>query len=109
LARERTQRRRTRRLLTTAPEAIWTTSRGPSLGGRRGRPFASQLYPGDFYSSQVHARDLPAVGDVVERVGVQHDERGFLARRHGAELVHEEDASVDGRSGHDRFLRGHAA
>jgi hypothetical protein len=38
------------------------------------------------FPMQIDARDLPRVGDVLQRIGVEHGEGGALACRHRAEL-----------------------
>src|SRR5262245_14387851 len=50
-------------------------------------PFRPQRGAIDGLASEVDGVDLADVGDVVERIGIEHDEIGALARRHRAELV----------------------
>src|ERR1700752_2463946 len=40
---------------------------------------------------EIHARDLPRVRDVVERVRLEHDEVGALANSHHPKIVEAED------------------
>src|SRR5262245_30494564 len=50
-------------------------------------PFGSQARAVDLLSAQIYLVDLAHISDVVERIGIEHDEVGALARRHHAELI----------------------
>ena len=56
------------------------------------RPPRLEPRPVDGAPAQVDLRDAPGVGDVVERVGVEHDEVGALAGGDGPQVVQAEDA-----------------
>ena len=66
--------------------SLTSSVRGP-VSGEAG----AQLLAIDQVASQVDARDSSRVGDVVQRVGIEHDEIGALARCHGAQIVLPED------------------
>src|SRR5262245_36342728 len=50
-------------------------------------PFGAQACAVDLLSAQIDLIDLARVSDVVERVGIEHDEVGALAGCHHAELI----------------------
>src|SRR5438045_656690 len=51
---------------------------------RAGQELCSKRRPIDFTPSQKHLADSVRIGDVVERVGIKHDEVGFFAGSDGA-------------------------
>src|SRR5215470_1295883 len=66
-------------------------------------PFGSQARAVDLLSAQIDLVDLARIGDVVERIGVEHDEVGALAGRHHAELIKLERLCCLARRGHDHL------
>ena len=56
-----------------------------------------------FLPAEIDARNPPGVGDVLQRIPVEDDEVGALARGDGAEAVEPEDAGRRARCGHDRL------
>src|SRR5262245_55362340 len=72
-------------------------------------PFGSQTRAVDLLSAQIDLVDLAHIGDVVERIGIKHDEVGALARRHHAELIEPERLRRLARRGHDHLHRREAS
>src|SRR6185436_1090902 len=59
------------------------------------------------YSSQIHRRDLPRVGDVVERVAVERDEIRALVRLDRAGVADLQKLGAVARRGDDHLHRRH--
>src|SRR5215510_11618297 len=66
-------------------------------------PFSAQPRAVDLLSAQIDLVDLADVGDVVERIGVEHNEVGALAGRHHAELIEPERLRGLSRRCYDHF------
>src|SRR6266699_4577711 len=65
------------------------------------RPLLSHRCTIDFLTAQVNLIDLSRVGDVFERIGIQHNEVGALARGYGSELVELQGFSRETRRRND--------
>src|SRR5882762_3508724 len=94
------------------------TAKGESMSSRYGLelpllaplrlPFCPQSGAIDGLASEIDRVDLADIGNVVERIGVEHDEIGALAGRHHAELVEAQHLGGIPRRRDDHFHRGEA-
>src|SRR5713101_6267470 len=92
---------------STWPKSVSAYLKLPLLAPLR-LPFRPQSGAIDGLASEVDRVDLADIGNVVERIGVEHNEIGALAGRHHPELVEAQHLGGIPRRRDDHLHRGEA-